>query len=450
MDSITVENFRCFQECQTAKLAPLTLLVGENSTGKTSFLALIRALWDVAYAEMVPNFREPPYDLGSFREIASFPSTQGADQNSFAAGFRLASIGENRARDLNGGNTEFKFDATFRNFAGAPYPTKRRSQYGDAWIECSRHGHDPEGIVKHGFGQETASFKVGDQSKIFEGRLYPFYLAIHKIERDLVNVFQNQGDMNSLAYILGRISGEANYFDGGESRPFASSPTRSIPLRTYDPVMLSRNPEGEHVPTFLALAAMSGGAEWQELRNEMVAFGRNSGLFDDLRIEQLGKIAGRPFQIQVRKRNNRTKGTYRNIVDMGYGVSQALPILTELLRPDGPSMFLLQQPEIHLHPSAQAALGTLFCSVAASGKQIIVETHSDHLIDRVRMDVRDRSTNLASENVSILFFQKDDSAVRIHSIAIDELGNIDGAPPNYRQFFMDEINRSIGLTRPSS
>ena len=49
MDQITLENFRCFREKQTARLAPLTLLVGENSTGKTSFLALIRALWDVAY-----------------------------------------------------------------------------------------------------------------------------------------------------------------------------------------------------------------------------------------------------------------------------------------------------------------------------------------------------------------------------------------------------------------
>ena len=45
MDEITLKNFRCFRDKQTARLAPLTLLVGENSTGKTSFLALIRALW---------------------------------------------------------------------------------------------------------------------------------------------------------------------------------------------------------------------------------------------------------------------------------------------------------------------------------------------------------------------------------------------------------------------
>ena len=49
MDQITLKDYRCFHEEQTARLAPLTLLVGENSTGKTSFLAMIRALWDAAY-----------------------------------------------------------------------------------------------------------------------------------------------------------------------------------------------------------------------------------------------------------------------------------------------------------------------------------------------------------------------------------------------------------------
>jgi len=49
MDQITLKNFCCFRDEQKARLAPLTLLIGENSTGKTSFLAMLRALWDVAY-----------------------------------------------------------------------------------------------------------------------------------------------------------------------------------------------------------------------------------------------------------------------------------------------------------------------------------------------------------------------------------------------------------------
>ena len=127
-----------------------------------------------------------------------------------------------------------------------------------------------------------------------------------------------------------------------------------------------------------------------------------------------------------------------------------LPVITELHRrdmlPSGvPSIFLLQQPEVHLHPRAQAALGRLFCQIAGPNCQLVVETHSDHLLDRVRIDVRDGTTNLKPEDVSILFFDRGDLDVRIHSLRLDQEGNVLNAPPNYRQFFMEEMQRSLGL-----
>ena len=87
MDSITLENYRCFREKQTARLAPLTLLVGNNSTGKTSFLAIIRALWDAAFRNEAPDFREDPYDLGTFRDIAHNRGGRGGQADSFNAEF---------------------------------------------------------------------------------------------------------------------------------------------------------------------------------------------------------------------------------------------------------------------------------------------------------------------------------------------------------------------------
>ena len=87
MDKITVENFRCFRRQQRAGLAPLTLLVGENSSGKTSFLALIRALWDAAYSNRSPDFKEDPYDLGSFDEIVHFRGGRGGRSAEFHASF---------------------------------------------------------------------------------------------------------------------------------------------------------------------------------------------------------------------------------------------------------------------------------------------------------------------------------------------------------------------------
>ena len=175
------------------------------------------------------------------------------------------------------------------------------------------------------------------------------------------------------------------------------------------------------------------------------ATAEHRGLFDEISIKRLGETESEPFQVQVKKSGGGLKGPWRNLIDVGYGVSQALPVITELLREDAPDIFLLQQPEVHLHPVAQAALGSLFCQVAGPDHQLIVETHSDHLLDRVRMEVRDSQGSLTASDVSILFFERSDLNVLIHSLRVDEEGNILGAPDSYRQFFMEETTRSLGL-----
>ena len=87
MDEVRLENFRCFREQQTARLAPLTLLVGENSTGKTSFLAMVRALNAIFAGVWDYSFKDPPYDLGSFDEIAHHRGGGGGRATEFTAGF---------------------------------------------------------------------------------------------------------------------------------------------------------------------------------------------------------------------------------------------------------------------------------------------------------------------------------------------------------------------------
>ena len=196
---------------------------------------------------------------------------------------------------------------------------------------------------------------------------------------------------------------------------------------------------------YLSTAFFEDTKSWEALRKALERFGREAGLFDEITVKPLGKRGSEPFQMHVRKFGRRAKGPLRNLVDVGYGVSQALPVITELFRDERTPMFLLQQPEVHLHPSAQAALGTLFCQVADWRRQLVVETHSDHLLDRVRMDVRDRVGKLQPEDVSILFFEREDLDVQIHSLRLDAEGNVVGAPPGYRRFFMEESRRSLRL-----
>ena len=226
-------------------------------------------------------------------------------------------------------------------------------------------------------------------------------------------------------------------------RVYASAPIRSKPHRTYDPARSSPDPEGDYVPMYLAELYFQNRRTWTNLKTRLENFGRASGLFDEISIKPLGRRDAEPFQVQIRKFGGKLKGPRRNMIDVGYGVSQVLPVIAELLKRESHPMFLLQQPEVHLHPSAQAALGSLFCQVAHKDRQLVVETHSDHLLDRVRMDVRDDNGSLKPEDVSILFFERRGLDVKIHSLEIDGEGNILNAPPGYRQFFMEETTRSI-------
>ena len=225
---------------------------------------------------------------------------------------------------------------------------------------------------------------------------------------------------------------------------YASAPVRSKPRRTYDRSQLTWDPEGDYIPMYLADIHSQDPGGWEDIQKKLKNFGQIAGLFDEISVRPLGNKAGDPFQLQIRKYGRKYKGPPRNLIDVGYGVSQALPVVTELLRGEVP-LFLLQQPEVHLHPSAQAALGSLFCQIADPKRQLVVETHSDHLLDRVRMDVRDGKGKLKPEDVSILFFERGDLDVRIHSLKLDGDGNVLDAPPGYRDFFTSETQRSIGL-----
>ena len=434
MDSITLQNYRCFgSEKQTARLAPLTLLVGPNSTGKTSFLALIRALWDAAFRGVAPDFREAPYDLGSFQDIVHQRGGRGKQATQFEAGFEFMPPTSRHKWAV-------QFNATFENRYAAPFPVVQRFDGDSASIEMHVEEGGLHAIYLHeaqsdGFTPPPINiFIPGPFGGMLSSLMFSGFLreAMHEGRKE-------DGDIP----IAGLRNAIARY--RFSSQPFASAPIRSRPLRTYDPVRPSQDPEGEYIPSYLASLSRRSPDEWQRLKKSLEKFGHDSGLFDDIAVKSFGKTGGDPFQIQVRKHGKGRKGPWRNLIDVGYGVSQALPVLTELLSDNPPPMFLLQQPEVHLHPSAQAALGSLLCSVAGNDRQLIIETHSDYIIDRLRMDVRDGTTGLKPEDVSILYFEPGDVSVKIHSIRLDEMGNVLDAPPGYRQFFTDEMMRSIGL-----
>ena len=455
MDQITLRNFRCFREEQTARLAPLTLLVGENSTGKTSFMAMIRALWDTASLDGVPDFKEEPYDLGSFDEIAHYRGGPSSRATTFEAGFNVAQKATRGKRRRVGANGQpYSFEVTFQKRGTVPGPVKIRFSHENVWIEI--HLEDESWQTSFGTPRGSWKFSTNFPDRL-DANFNPTIYFLFVKSRGMIEDRESKAEPITSQYsgapadedweLIEQLTDAYVGREFHRVQPYASAPVRSKPRRTYDPSRTTRDPEGNYVPMYLASVYFQNENRWKILKGALEHFGQVAGLFDEILVKPLGSEGG-PFQVQVRKfgdRGNRSKGPQRNLIDVGYGVSQVLPVITELLRPDAPSMFLLQQPEVHLHPSAQAALGSLFCQVAKPERQLVVETHSDHLIDRVRMDVRDERPSLRPEDVSILFFERGDLDVRIHSLRVDQEGNVLDAPESYRRFFLQETQRSLGL-----
>ena len=441
MDEITLKNYRCFHGKQTARLAPLTLLVGENSTGKTSFMAMIRALWDIAYRFQTPDFKEDPFDLGTFDEITHHRGARGGRANTFEAELSY--------------DKPYRLDITFGKRGAIPIPVRRRITDGNTWIEDRIEANRS---YKIRVGTCRGAWTKQIPASLFD-RLFSYFDAERILPPIYMNVLHLSDDQSGDEDFT-PLSGSPAFSEEdrglivklahsrtmiAQERPFASAPVRSKPRRTYDPSRTTLDPEGDYSPMYLANISFQDRTMWKDLKSRLEDFGKSAGLFDEISIRFLGKRNSEPFQVQVRKFGARLKGPQRNLIDVGYGVSQVLPLITELLRQNDTPMFLLQQPEVHLHPSAQAALGSLFCQVASRDRQLIIETHSDHLLDRVRMDIRDSAAQLKPDDVSILFFERRDLDVHIHSLRLDEEGNVLGAPEGYRRFFIEETQKSLGL-----
>jgi len=426
MDSLIIEGVRCFAERQTIRLRPITLLTGENSTGKTTVLAMARIAWDLWQGNTAPDFNEEPFILGAYDDIAASQGRGNGRVPLFTIGgeFPLPSASE---RVLVTGRFAKK----------------------DAQPALGEWGLETGGLnLTLSFEKEGTRLewnRAGKRGSLTLART-PLTAPPGLAWMVLTSLrFVGKRDLVSPTVVRGAVPGshvieqmeKVAWGSPSDDRPYAFGPIRTRPQRTYDPLRAEPEPEGRHVP--MVLAAMSGSApkRWARLREGLNAFGRASGLWRDIEVRHLGG-AGGPFQIRVR-----ISGPYFNLADVGYGVSQALPIVVDALRGGPGTTYLLEEPEIDLHPSAQAQLGSLFASLAREqGKRFLVETHSDHLVDRVRMEVRDGK--LKPEDVSLLYFERRRGNVRIHQIDLDMMGNIVNPPRGYRQFFLDEMRAFLG------
>jgi hypothetical protein len=134
-----------------------------------------------------------------------------------------------------------------------------------------------------------------------------------------------------------------------------------------------------------------------------------------------------------------------NIADAGFGASQVLPLIVQALTADEESLTIAEQPEIHLNPRLQSVLADLFVEMVNNDRRLIVETHSEHLLLRLRRLVADGT--IAHNKVAIYFVEKDDDLSRVTLVPLEKNGHIEQWP---RGFFEESLRESLALASAQS
>lgn len=406
-----LRDVRCFRGPHTIPIRPLTILVGENSSGKSTVLAMLAAISEPD-APFAVDFNREPYELGGFDNIASRDPTTGSPASEFLVGYDIP----NR-RDSS---STASVRATFSSNGGAPVLSRVEGVSKTGALTLTLYGGRIQGTLTTSADQKEYKIDQAIRSDLFEN---PSWLIVSLLDRKVAATPERLERLYSLSEELFR----------GAPRSKSLAPIRSKPQRTHDRLRNEFQPEGSHIPYLLrANLAERTTRDRTALVQSLVLYGRESGLFDNIKIRQLGETSGDPFQLHVE-----TGGLQSNLADVGYGVSQVLPVVVESLITDTWQRIIIQQPEVHLHPKAQAALGSFFARIVSKErKSFVVETHSDYFLDRVRKEVAEGS--LKPTDVQILYFERSAGATNIYALSLDAMGNIDNAPTSYRRFFLDE------------
>ena len=468
--SIRLENFKAFKDSQPIPLRPITILVGKNSAGKSSIIKAILASSQTCSAALPDgsDFRL----IGDYTNLGTFSDTvHGGDQsNYFAITFEIGPPNTSANLDKN-----FSFRYRYSSAESSPLAAKFagfNARYGTTVI-CSggRFERKPKNRPQRGkrctrakfnsediFGEDPSQSDempafvkelqesmrslgekhYGDSHEEVTGSNYHLFLddfAIdigRKVFTPGLNLYDNYP-------FFGPIESASIFLDRALSRSIYLGPLRDEPSREARLAQSSGNRvgvRGEDLPTMLHVRRDN--VEFMEKFNSQLnALGiaesaRTSASY--MRGEDGEELETGFVKVMVNR-----DGTPRSLMDLGFGTSQVLPIVFELsLRKN--RIILLEQPELHLHPAAQSEIGDLLKFSMDQGNQLIVETHSANLIERIRRLIR--NGELDNNAANIIYIRQDDSGQGIcDSIGFNEDGTFADTWPE--DDFFGEREREI-------
>ncbi len=435
---LSLENFKSIRHLKELEGRPITLLLGPNNAGKTSVLqALLLLKGSLDYPETVLSFRNDLVDLGSFQstvtkqhesENIAITLKQSSDPNAWWRFLLRVDVQEGTLQIR-----EYEFQSQ------RAWQTKNQSdgpQFRPPFAEASSRNGKPDEErellhflyarspfaksprVEYSGECDFEEFSLEEQ-EILENLRWQSFLPTIQVMSPLVIALPPQ--------IPSLYSHEPRHFL--QTLQYIG-PLRVYPERSYrsqPPPVSDVGIDGRWAPHLLRGAT---GEQLQDLRRWMGPEG--FGLVKDIRARDAKDLPDFVIEVNVR-------GQWINLRDVGFGMSQLLPIVMESIlvpvtRSQEP-LLLLEQPEIHLHPKAQADLGTFIVEMAQKGRQYLIETHSEYLVMRLATEVR--RGNLSPDDIAIYFLSLDERGyTQFQPIALGEDGRLP-PPEKWPEGFFD-------------
>ena len=434
-----IKNFKAWADTGGFRLAPLTVLFGTNSSGKSSLGHLLLALKQT----VLSTDRKRALHLGDTNSLI--------DLGTFSDCLHGHDLGKTLAFELRwrvpGGMTVRNALDRTENYKGDELQLGAQLIANKAQPETEefRYTLRQNGVtaldVVHTRKTSGGDLKCGPLRLIrANGRQWPaeapekFYRFT---DRTLLR-YQNADFLAEFALETERLFNKIYYL----------GPLRSHPKPVYQwsgDTPPDVGPQGESAVAALLAATQEGrqlnrGHKQRKQRFDAFIAGwlKELGVVTDFEVKPVAKDR-KEYEVLVR---THAGSAQVKLTDVGFGVSQVLPALVQAFYAPADSVVWMEQPEIHLHPQVQSNLADAFiCAVQAwenskpRGTQLIVESHSEHFLTRLQRRVAEGS--ISKEDVAVYFVSRTGSQAQLEPLVMNDDGEIENWPDN---FFGDEMS----------
>lgn len=439
LTGLRLTNFKSWDDTGSVRLAPLTIFFGRNSSGKSSLIQSLLLMKQTAESldprqVLQLGGRETYADLGTYIDFVKDHDDRLAVGLTFD--WRTREPVRLRRASTNGSALAAEEFSFFTQIS------QERGELGEIGVDRLEYsiGADSGRTVgmrrRSGGFYEVISHGLDLRRRLTVPDRLPKPIKCYGFPDAASAVFQNADFLAELSHQFDELMSDISYVG-----PLRDRPRRRYQWQGSSPT--SVGPRGENtVAAILGARRQSRTIGERGFEENLGYWLKYMGLIDQFALLEIGSKTNL-YELRVAVAGSPTSSS---IIDVGFGISQVLPVLVQVFYSPSDTPVVLEQPEIHLHPAAQSALGDVLLGAVKDNKsQLIVETHSEHLLHRIQRRIAEEE--ITKDDVALYFIEAGKGRSEIHELKIDEYGNITNWP---NDFFGDEMGDLAAMTQAAA